>query len=434
LRQGTDTSAIGAVESTHCNWEATDGSAAVSFNCDAIDQLRSLAIDAFLSLPKRGVEIGGLLLGRVDSTDPLSISIDGFEPVACEHRYGPSYVLSEGDRGHFSEVLGRLQTDSHRQIVGFYRTYTARAPALDPADQDLIRTYFSGPQNVFLLIRPLSSLDCVAALLFWTNGQLQTEPQYAPFAFRSDQMAGPAESPRATEAVARPPEMPPQNAVSQRIPEPAGSLHQPRPSSSAPAAMPRPVRPPRFTEEDLEPSREIPWFWVLLLCLVAVTGGTALYRWKSNQEPGRTQQQIGANQTIPESHENAPAPPPAPAVPQAAPKQTEAPASEPPRTQIERTPNLAPWVAPVVLHQVQPGIPPGIRARIRDRMIVPVVVHVTTSGKVSGAFAQGNGDSLYRYLAEQAVVAARLWRFRPARSKSGIPLEASKTVYFVFTP
>ena len=431
MRPTLDASAVGdSVDSMRCRWDAPDGSVSVSFSCDDIDRLRGLTIDAFLSLPKRGVEIGGFLLGRIESTDPLSISIEGFEPVPCEHKYGPSFVLSEADRGHLTEVLDRLQANPDRDVVGFYRTYTPREPALDAADQDLIRTYFSRLQNIFLLIRPLSSLECAAAFVFWKNGQLQTEPQYASFPFRADQMTVPAEIPRATEMPARPPELPPRNAVSRPISAPA-AIHQPRISTDAPVTRPRPVPPPRFTEEDLEPSREFPWFWVLLLCLVVITGGVVLYSRKSNQ------QQTAAKPAIAESRESAPAPPPAPAVPQAEPKQAETaiPTPEPPPAErAERSPNIAPWVAPVTLHQVQPVIPPGIRARIHDRLIVPVVVHVTASGKVTSAFADGNGDSLYRYLGEQAVVAARLWRFRPARSKSGTPMEASKTLYFVFMP
>jgi hypothetical protein len=430
LRPTLDASAIGdSVDSVRCRWDAPDGSASVSFSCEDIDRLRGLTIDAFLSLPKRGVEIGGFLLGRIESTDPLSISIEGFEPVPCEHKYGPSYVLSEADRGHFTEVLDRLQATSDRQIVGFYRTYTPREPALDAADQDLIRTYFSGLQNVFLLIRPLSSLECTAAFVLWKNGELQTEPQYASFPFRSDQMAVPVELPRPTAPPARPPELPPRKAVSQPISAP---VRPPRILiTDLPVPTPRPVRPPRFTEDDFEPPREIPWFWILLFCLVVVTGGVVLYTRTSNQ------QQPPAKPPIAESREIAPAPPPVREVPQAAPKEPESaiPIPQPPPAErVETSPNIAPWVAPVAVHQVQPGIPPGIRARIHDRIIVPVVVHVTASGKVTSAFADGNGDSLYRYLGERAVVAAKLSQFRPARSKSGTPMEASKTLYFVFTP
>jgi hypothetical protein len=439
LRPTLDASAVDiSVDGMRCRWEAPDGSISVSFNCDDIDRLRALTIDAFLSLPKRGVEIGGFLLGRIDSTDPLSISIEGFEPVPCEHRFGPSYVLSEADRGHCREVFERLQANTSPPIVGFYRTYTAREPALDAADQDLIQTYISGLQNVFLLIRPLSSLECGASFVFGKNGQLETEAQYASFPFRADQLAIPVETQRVSKALAAPPELPPRNVVAQPISAPPATIHQPRVKAEVPAALPRAVRPPRFTEQDPQPSRQIPWFWILLLCLIAITGGVVLYSWKSNQ------QQTSAEPSLVAIRESAPAPPqaapqptaPQPATQRSAPQQTENTIQTPEPPQAETTgkvPN-APWVAPVALHQVQPGIPPGIRARIHDRIIVPVVVHVTASGKVSSAFADGNGGSLYRYLGEQAVVAARLWRFRPAHSKTGTAMEASKTLYFVFTP
>ena len=109
MRPTLDASAVGdSVDNMRRRWDAPDGSASVSFTCEDVDRLRGLTIDAFLSLPKRGVEIGGFLLGKIESADPLMISIEGFEPVPCEHKYGPSYVLSEADRGHFTKVLDRL--------------------------------------------------------------------------------------------------------------------------------------------------------------------------------------------------------------------------------------------------------------------------------------------------------------------------------------
>jgi hypothetical protein len=81
---------------------------------------------------------------------------------------------------------------------------------------------------------------------------------------------------------------------------------------------------------------------------------------------------------------------------------------------------------------VQPGIPAGIRTRIKDRIVIPVDVRVNARGRVIKATAQGEGDATFRYLAGRATAAARLWRFSPARSKSGRAVAGSKTVYFVF--
>lgn len=90
-------------------------------------------------------------------------------------------------------------------------------------------------------------------------------------------------------------------------------------------------------------------------------------------------------------------------------------------------------VLPEPLREIHPDIPVGIRARITDRIVIPVEVKVTANGRVTGASAKGSGDDLYHYLAGRSAQAARQWRFSPARSRTGRPVAAVRTVYFVFT-
>ncbi|PWT98264.1 MAG: hypothetical protein C5B51_29660 [Terriglobia bacterium] len=90
-------------------------------------------------------------------------------------------------------------------------------------------------------------------------------------------------------------------------------------------------------------------------------------------------------------------------------------------------------IPPSVLHEVEPVIPEGIRARIEDRIVVPVEVQVDRAGRVTASNTESEGDGLYRYLAEQAKTAARLWRFTPAKAKNGNPVPGRKTIYFTFT-
>ncbi|HJT89646.1 MAG TPA: TonB family protein, partial [Bryobacteraceae bacterium] len=85
-----------------------------------------------------------------------------------------------------------------------------------------------------------------------------------------------------------------------------------------------------------------------------------------------------------------------------------------------------------IVHQVQPGIPAGIRSRIHGTIVVPVEVDVNAAGKVTRSSADRRGDGLYQYLADQALQAARLWSFEPARTKNGRRVEGEKTIYFVF--
>jgi hypothetical protein len=95
-------------------------------------------------------------------------------------------------------------------------------------------------------------------------------------------------------------------------------------------------------------------------------------------------------------------------------------------------------VPPSTLREVQPRIPEGIRSRIAAPVIIPVEVKVSDQGRVLRAVAEvaegDNTDGVHRYLAGQAQKAAREWRFKPARTKSGATIAASKTIQFVFNP
>jgi hypothetical protein len=119
------------------------------------------------------------------------------------------------------------------------------------------------------------------------------------------------------------------------------------------------------------------------------------------------------------------------------------PASKPAEPEADRAsavqPPVRPLVAaiampPAVLDEVHPTIPESIRARIEEHIVVPVKIEVSASGKVISSAAEGDGDGLYRYLAEQSTAAARRWRFKPAHSVNGSPVAARKTIYFDFTP
>jgi TonB family protein len=88
----------------------------------------------------------------------------------------------------------------------------------------------------------------------------------------------------------------------------------------------------------------------------------------------------------------------------------------------------------VAVREVQPQIPAGIRSRIEARTVVPVEVRVNRNGRVTSANSAGSGGGVYRYLARAAAKAARSWRFTPAKSADGRPVESRKTVQFIFEP
>src|SRR5580704_4957352 len=87
-----------------------------------LDDIRLGIIDAFFSLPRGGAEIGGVLLGRF-ATGRLSIS--GYQPLECEHAFGPSFTLSANDFARLKEILAALEANpGSPQAVGWYHSHT----------------------------------------------------------------------------------------------------------------------------------------------------------------------------------------------------------------------------------------------------------------------------------------------------------------------
>src|SRR5436305_10604361 len=80
-------------------WQAPGKRVSVSLSLEVVDLL-SLAVTAgFQSLPRRGLEVGGFLLGTTRREgDAIVVEINKFEPLECEHAVGPSYLLSAMDR------------------------------------------------------------------------------------------------------------------------------------------------------------------------------------------------------------------------------------------------------------------------------------------------------------------------------------------------
>src|SRR4051812_27407774 len=95
-----------------CGWVSPEDGRRILLSATLVRELRSRAIEGFISLPKRGVEIGGILFGHVRGghVQGAPVQIEGFEEAACEHRYGPSYALSDADRAQLSELLAKRQS------------------------------------------------------------------------------------------------------------------------------------------------------------------------------------------------------------------------------------------------------------------------------------------------------------------------------------
>jgi hypothetical protein len=241
------------------SWNLPGGGASISMPVTVAERIKQQVMDAFCALPKRGLEVGGVLFGRVAGREPLEIVVDAFEPIPCEHRFGPSFILSDDDHVQLRQILAGPRPAS--SVVGYYRSFTGREIELDETDQELIENRFSGPEQVVLAIKPISFTQCVAWCFTRQNSHLPLKPTGSPLVF--------AEGPSTKNSHQPEPSAP---GVLESDSEP-GAADLPEPGPAPPAWVPTlsPSLPQRGHEpEPLVRRRLFPWALAAVLGLAAL--------------------------------------------------------------------------------------------------------------------------------------------------------------------
>jgi hypothetical protein len=123
---------------------------------------------AFKSVPRRGLEIGGILLGTLHRNEQETIiRVEAHKTVDSEHRLGPSFLLSEADLSHFGEALANYGGSA----IGVFRSHTRSGDVVPHAeDAALVKQLGDGKDAVFLILCP--SLKA-AALFVHQDGKFQ---------------------------------------------------------------------------------------------------------------------------------------------------------------------------------------------------------------------------------------------------------------------
>jgi ketosteroid isomerase-like protein len=333
-------------ESSHyVRWDAP-GLPAVVIRRSVAGDILADVLRGLNSVPKRGVETGGLLLGRRVGDE---FQVERFEPVTCEYRFGPSFRLSEGDREALEATLGRLAATPPDgvAVVGFYRSHTRPDFSLDAEDAALMAEYFSDPAQMLLLIKPNRWQQSVADCFFWSDGELRQALHVEAFPF--ERAAGPVSKP-APKAIAAP-------------------------AAPAPKTEPRPVLaplPPLATLMTREHESPAPvrrsWIWGAVAAVIAIVSGAFVYQFYYRPGNGPSAPRSSAADLHISRPEAAAAHEPAPggaAEPHAASPQ---PAGEMATQQSSPTPPLQPGASSpppaetAAAHEPAPGVAPPAAA------------------------------------------------------------------------
>jgi hypothetical protein len=178
-------------------WEVSGQPVVVHLRLDVVDRLAAEVMRGFGSVPKRGAEVGGFLIGTIRPGAPAIVRVDDFEPVACEYRRGPSYLFTEEDGVALEDGWRRFQPSVSplAYTVGYFRSHTRDGFTLAPEDLELLDRFLPGPAHVALLIKPYATKVSVGGFFVREHGEF---PEATPLEFplRRRELLGEEPAPR----------------------------------------------------------------------------------------------------------------------------------------------------------------------------------------------------------------------------------------------
>lgn len=413
-----------------------------------------------------GTEVGGILLGRTELDEGrITAVIDDFDPVPCSYSNGPLYSATGADAAKFEAALTRHKsgTSSGLSVVGYYRSHKRNDLYLSADDLTLIQRVFPGPDNVFLLIKPLSIRACTGGFFFWENGVIQSEftleVPFAPVRPPSPQLPetddiddlllpSRLDLDDDLRGLSRVPGLPRHDRWHGRARDlGAGGLgivlslgafgywqatrssvviHAPVPQKITVRVQPAPAPPETRSREVEKAPAPTPTSKTQQIPAARIPRPQASHPVVSeiadNFHPAQT-----TVVTDPKLELAVPSmavtPPPALqnlTPPEIAPPRMEPAIPAPPSAAVPNAepvpqPSTTSFVGPQIISRVNPAVPLDVRSLIAGETQIDVTVIIDTAGKVTSAQVTSSKGAAARLVAAEAIKAARLFRFQPAR-------------------
>jgi hypothetical protein len=172
----------------------------VTFSTPAMEGIVREVLTAYHVIPRRGVEVGGVLLGRYDGDH---VYVEDYEPVTSEHRWGPAYILSEADLRGLEETIESNEVRStNLRAVGFYRSHTRSGAPCDDRDRGLLDRFFPDANALFLLLTPKQQETVAATYFCRIEGSLAPVAGPMPFPAEAQVELAPGLTPLETNGIA----------------------------------------------------------------------------------------------------------------------------------------------------------------------------------------------------------------------------------------
>jgi TonB family protein len=166
--------------SDYLDLNPADSPVTVHMQLEAVDGITRDVVEA-LKASLQDLEVGGLLLGRVEKGDRTTVWIERYQRIECAHLSGPHFILDDQDRAELEKAAAGILQGGETAVVGLFRSHTREGLQLEEPDFDLIGRYFSDPSDLVLLLKPENASDISARFYVHESGGAQPIGEAFPF-------------------------------------------------------------------------------------------------------------------------------------------------------------------------------------------------------------------------------------------------------------
>jgi hypothetical protein len=161
-------------------WETPLCPFTIEFDPDRLDEIRLAVVDGFYAVPRGGLEIGGVLFGKVNQGNLL---ICDYRRIGTEYLTGPSFRLSDRDQAGLWALLTETRfKDPDIQPLGWFVSHTRSGIELLERDLDIYRRFFPELVHVVLVLKPDSRGKVRGGYFFREdNGSVKAEAAVSEF-------------------------------------------------------------------------------------------------------------------------------------------------------------------------------------------------------------------------------------------------------------
>ena len=135
-------------------WHPAQSPLAIEYTKAVLDEVRDQGVAGYRRLSRGGVEVGGILFGIREAE---KVRILATQPIACEYKSGPSFVLSDKDKSRLRDQLTQAASSENLKdfkVVGWYVSHPRGSVALSDRDLDVFNEFFPDVWNVTLVMKP----------------------------------------------------------------------------------------------------------------------------------------------------------------------------------------------------------------------------------------------------------------------------------------